>query len=64
MECDQCDNSVAIIDTCCSHPLAVESEMEEKGALGVRRAAQRRVHLELGVGTDEAKVEEITFLTR
>jgi len=51
-------------NTCCSHPLAVESEMEEKGALGVRRAAQRRVNLELGVVNNEAKVEDITFLTR
>ena len=51
-------------NTCCSHPLAVESEMEETGALGVKRAAQRRVNLELGVGGDEAKVEDITFLTR
>merc|ERR1719312_2348213 len=49
-------------NTCCSHPLAVESEMEETEALGVRRAAQRRVNLELGV--DAAKVEDITFLTR
>merc|ERR1719451_239076 len=33
-------------------------------ALGVRRAAQRRVSLELGVEAEEAKVEDITFLTR
>ena len=38
--------------------------MEETGALGVRRAAQRRVNLELGVEGAEAKVEDITFLTR
>ena len=38
--------------------------MEETEALGVRRAAQRRVNLELGVGRDAAKVEDITFLTR
>ena len=51
-------------NTCCSHPLAVETEMEEEMALGVRRAAQRRVNLELGVEAKEAKVEDITFLTR
>ena len=51
-------------NTCCSHPLAVESEMEEAAAVGVKRAAQRRVNLELGVGGEEAKVEDITFLTR
>ena len=48
-------------NTCCSHPLAVEIEMEEEAALGVRRAAQRRVNLELGVEGDKAKVEDCLF---
>lgn len=51
-------------NTCCSHPLAVPGEQEEAGALGVRRAAQRRVGLELGVPMTEATVENIAFLTR
>lgn len=52
-------------NTCCSHPLAVEGEMEEgEGALGVRRAAQRRVEIELGVDNKEARPEDILYLTR
>ena len=51
-------------NTCCSHPLAVEGEQEEELGLGVRRAAQRRVGLELGVGADSAPVEDIQYLTR
>jgi len=51
-------------NTCCSHPLAVPEELEEKEALGVRRAAQRRVELELGVSALEAPVADIQYLTR
>jgi len=51
-------------NTCCSHPLAVEGEMEEEGAWGVRRAAQRRIGVELGVGEGEVRAEDIMYLTR
>ena len=34
-------------NTCCSHPLAVESEMEEAAAVGVKRAAQEESTLSL-----------------
>jgi len=51
-------------NSCCSHPLAVEAEMEEDQALGVRRAAQRRIGVELGVNEEEIKVEDILYLTR
>ena len=33
-------------NSCCSHPLAQDGEGE--GAVGVKRAAQRRVNIELG----------------
>jgi len=51
-------------NSCCSHPLATAEESEEQDALGVRRAAQRRVDIELGVGNSVAQVEDIMYLTR
>jgi len=51
-------------NTCCSHPLAISTEVEEFDALGVRRAAQRRVEIELGVKNSDAKIEDIMYLTR
>lgn len=40
-------------NTCCSHPLHTEQELEEEEALGVRRAAQRRLQAELGIPTEQ-----------
>jgi len=51
-------------NTCCSHPLAFPEEEEETDALGVRRAAQRRIEIELGVQGVEAPVDNIQYLTR
>ncbi|XP_057586988.1 isopentenyl-diphosphate Delta-isomerase 1 isoform X2 [Hippopotamus amphibius kiboko] len=51
-------------NTCCSHPLSNPGELEEKDALGVRRAAQRRLKAELGIPTEEVSLEEINYLTR
>ena len=51
-------------NTCCSHPLAVKEELVEEEALGVRKAAQRRIGLELGVEEAQAAVEDIVYLTR
>ena len=36
-------------NTCCSHPLAVPEEEEERDGLGVRRAAVRKLAQELGI---------------
>lgn len=51
-------------NTCCSHPLSNPSELEEKDAIGVRRAAQRRLKAELGIPMEEVPPEEINYLTR
>lgn len=51
-------------NTCCSHPLSNPGELEEKGAMGVRRAAQRRLLAELGIPLEEVLPEEFTYLTR
>ncbi|KAG7260523.1 hypothetical protein CRUP_012881 [Coryphaenoides rupestris] len=51
-------------NTCCSHPLHTPSEMEEADAIGVRRAAQRRLQAELGIPMEQVTPEEMTYLTR
>ncbi len=40
-------------NTCCSHPLYRKEELEESGALGVRRAARRKLEQELGISQDQ-----------
>ncbi|XP_014220382.1 isopentenyl-diphosphate Delta-isomerase 1 [Trichogramma pretiosum] len=52
-------------NTCCSHPLAeIEGETEEKDALGIRRAAQRRLGYELGIPAKEVAIDDFKYLTR
>lgn len=43
-------------NTCCSHPLHTESELEERDVLGVRRAAQRRLKAELGIPLEQVRL--------
>lgn len=40
-------------DSCSSHPLYVPEELEEEDAVGVRRAALRRLQAELGIPQDQ-----------
>lgn len=41
-------------NACCSHPLYdIDGEKEEINALGIRRAAQRRLNIELGIPTSQ-----------
>jgi isopentenyl-diphosphate delta-isomerase len=49
-------------NTCCSHPLYVADELVEEAALGVRKAASRKVAHELGI--TELYPEDLTFLTK
>ncbi|XP_018315875.1 isopentenyl-diphosphate Delta-isomerase 1 isoform X1 [Mycetomoellerius zeteki] len=52
-------------NTCCSHPLAeIPNEIEEEDAIGVRRAAIRRLSYELGIPIDEIKPSDLFYLTR
>uniref|UniRef100_A0A2K6SRS8 Isopentenyl-diphosphate Delta-isomerase 1 n=1 Tax=Saimiri boliviensis boliviensis TaxID=39432 RepID=A0A2K6SRS8_SAIBB len=51
-------------NTCCSHPLSNPDELEENDALGVKRAAQRRLKAELGIPLEQVPPEEINYLTR
>lgn len=51
-------------NTCCSHPLYTPSELEEKHAIGVRRAARRRLEVELGIPQNSISLEDFRYLTR
>ncbi|XP_056375499.1 isopentenyl-diphosphate Delta-isomerase 1-like isoform X2 [Hyla sarda] len=51
-------------NTCCSHPLNTPSETEEADAIGVRRAAQRRLKAELGIPLEQVTPDELRYLTR
>jgi isopentenyl-diphosphate delta-isomerase len=51
-------------NTCCSHPLYNESELEAEGEMGVRRAAIRKLDHELGIKPGTIKPEDFRFLTR
>ena len=49
-------------NTCCSHPLAVRSEMD--GSNGAKNAAQRKLEHELGIPVSQIPVDLFQFLTR
>ncbi|XP_065076737.1 isopentenyl-diphosphate Delta-isomerase 1 [Ochlerotatus camptorhynchus] len=52
-------------NACCSHPLHdIEGEREELNALGIRRAAQRRLNYELGIPLSQVRPENFHYLTR
>lgn len=56
-------------NTCCSHPLAVKSEMGVAGDLksyvqGCRVAAQRKLEQELGIAAKYVPLDDFKFLTR
>ncbi|XP_014298697.1 isopentenyl-diphosphate Delta-isomerase 1 [Microplitis demolitor] len=52
-------------NTCCSHPLIeIPGESEESDAIGVRKAARRRLFYELGIPTSEINLNEFYYLTR
>ncbi|CAD6967257.1 unnamed protein product [Tilletia controversa] len=51
-------------NTCCSHPLAIRSELEEPEQIGVRRAAQRKLDHELGIPASQVPLDEFQYLTR
>ncbi|PKI86038.1 isopentenyl-diphosphate Delta-isomerase [Malassezia vespertilionis] len=49
-------------NTCCSHPLAVRSEVD--GVAGAKNAAQRKLEHELGIPKEQIKIDQIQYLTR
>lgn len=51
-------------NSCCSHPLYSESERELKDALGVKRAAIRKLKQELGIEEDQVPINDFNFITK
>ncbi|KAJ3323866.1 isopentenyl-diphosphate delta-isomerase idi1 [Boothiomyces sp. JEL0866] len=51
-------------NTCCSHPLWNEAEMQIKDQLGARIAVQRKLYHELGIEKDQVPLDRLNFLTR
>ncbi|KAK4885278.1 hypothetical protein RN001_001549 [Aquatica leii] len=52
-------------NSCCSHPIAdVVGENDENNAVGIKRAAQRRLNYELGIPIKYLSLEKFTYLTR
>src|SRR6218665_18756 len=49
-------------NTCCSHPLNFNAELEENNARGVLRAAQRKLKHELGIKPEEASSRKYVYL--
>ncbi|KAI8849438.1 NUDIX hydrolase domain-like protein [Chytridium lagenaria] len=51
-------------NTCCSHPLAVQDELEEENQMGAKRAAQRKLFHEMGIPAEQVPLEKFQYLTR
>lgn len=51
-------------NSCCSHPLHSEHELEEDGAIGVKRAAIRKLEQELGIDPQNFSCDDFTFMTK
>ncbi|CRL00937.1 CLUMA_CG014193, isoform A [Clunio marinus] len=52
-------------NACCSHPLHdIENERDELNAIGIKRAAQRRLNFELGIPNNQVRPENFHYLTR
>jgi len=51
-------------NTCCSHPLFTEQELDEQEQIGVKRAAQRKLEHELGIPQEDIPLKDFKYLTR
>ena len=51
-------------NSCCSHPLASEDEMDEVNARGVKRAAIRKLDQELGISPESLNIDDFHFITK
>jgi len=51
-------------NTCCSHPLFREDELEEKDNIGVIRAAQRKLEQELGIPPEDVPLDAFKCVAR
>jgi len=51
-------------NTCCSHPLFRDDEIEEKDEIGVKRAAQRKLEHELGIPAEDVPLSAFKCVSR
>ena len=51
-------------NACCSHPLHSPEEMEESGAMGVKRAAVRKLEQELGIDPSSISTDDMIFMSK
>ena len=51
-------------NSCCSHPLHSEEEMETRNHLGVKRAAVRKLEQELGIMPNQVPIDKFDFVTK
>jgi len=51
-------------NSCCSHPLASAEEMNEENAMGVKKAAVRKLEQELGIDPSSVPIEDFHFITK
>ena len=51
-------------NACCSHPLHSSEEMDENNAMGVKRAAVRKLEHELGIDPATISTDDMVFMTK
>ena len=51
-------------NSCCSHPLHCDEEMEEADAIGSKRAAVRKLEQELGIAPGQVPLDSFHFITK
>ena len=51
-------------NACCSHPLHSTEEMDEENAMGVKRAAVRKLEQELGIDPTTISTDDMVFMTK
>lgn len=51
-------------NTCCSHPLFIDTERPTENGQGAKMAAQRKVLQELGIQADQCPIDQMHYLTR
>ncbi len=51
-------------NSCCSHPLHSDEELEMKNNLGVKRAAIRKLEQELGISPSQVPLDKFNFVTK
>ena len=51
-------------NSCCSHPLHSDEELEMKNNLGVKRAAIRKLEQELGISPSQVPLDKFDFVTK